>query len=146
MITNPFFPFGELDVSKFDLTKMLGAAKVPGLDMQALMATQSKNIDALTQANKMVIEGMQAVAKRQMEILTQTMTEATRAASTLSLTASPQDKMQLQMDVTKRAFEQALANMRALADMVQQSNRNAVDVIGKRVADSMDEVKDLVKK
>lgn len=146
MMNNPFFSFGEFDFTKFDPTKMLSTTKIPGVDVQALMASHAKNIEALTQANKMVVEGMQAIAKRQMEIFTQTMTEATKAATLVNMTAAPQDKMQLQMEVAKHAFEQALANMRALADMVQQSNRNAVDVIGKRVADSLDEVKDLVKK
>ena len=146
MNPNPFFPFGEVDPSKFDFTKMLGTAQLPGIDISALLAAQNRNIEALTQANKLALEGMQTLAKRQMEIWTQTMTEASKAIGNLNMTLDPRERAQVQTELTKRAFEQALANMRTLADLVQQANRDAVDVIGKRVADGLDELKQFVKK
>ena len=71
---NPFNPFAAMDFSKFDLgkfdvTKMLGDVKIPGFDMQASMDAQRKNIEALTAANQTAVQGMQAVAQRQAEIL-----------------------------------------------------------------------------
>ncbi|MGD9842718.1 MAG: phasin family protein [Steroidobacteraceae bacterium] len=146
MNSNPFSPFGSANPANFDLTKLLDAAKVPGVDVQALLSAQSKNIEALAKANSMAIEGMQAVAKRQMEIMTQTMAETSKVASSLNMTADPREKAQLLTNLTKQAFEQALENMRVLADMVSQSNRNALDVISKRVSDGLDEVRDLAKK
>lgn len=146
MNTNPFFPFGSFDADRFDLTKLLGATQIPGVDMQALLAAQSKNIEALAEANKLAMEGMQAIAKRQMEILTQTMSEASKAASTLTASGDPREKMMQQTQLAKTAFEQAIANMRELADMVQQSNRQAADIISKRVSSGLEEVKDLTRK
>jgi phasin family protein len=146
MSTNPFFPFGNSDASNFDLSKLLNAAKVPGVDVQALLNAQSKNIEALTKANALAIEGIQAVAKRQMEIMTQTMAEASKAVSSLNMTSDPREKTQVLTDLTKQAFEQALENMRVLADLVSQSNRNALEVISKRVTEGLDEVRDLAKK
>ena len=66
---NPFNPFANMDPSKFDLTKMMSEFKLPGIDMETLMETQRKNIEAVTQANKVAVEGMQAIAKRQAEML-----------------------------------------------------------------------------
>lgn len=146
MSTNPFFPFGNSDAPSFDLSKLLSAAKVPGVDVQALVSAQSKNIEALAKANALAIEGIQAVAKRQMEIMTQTMTEASKAVSSLNMTSDPREKTQVLTDLTKQAFEQALENMRVLADLVSQSNRNALEVISKRVTEGLDEVRDLAKK
>jgi phasin family protein len=146
MSTNPFSPFGNADAANFDFSKLLNAAKVPGVDVQALLNAQSKNIEALAKANALAIEGIQAVAKRQMEIMTQTMTEASKAVNSLSQVADPREKTQVLTNLTKQAFEQALDNMRVLADMVSQSNRTALDVISKRVSEGLDEVRDLSKK
>ena len=146
MSTNPFFPFGNLNAEQFDLTKLLGNTQLPGVDMQALLAAQSKNIQALAEANKLAMEGMQTIAKRQMEILTATMNEASRVASGMGSPSDPRDKLAQHTELAKSAFEQAIVNMRELADMVQKSNREAVDVIAKRVAAGLEEVKDLTSK
>ncbi len=78
--TNPFNPFANVDfskfdMSKFDITKMMGDVKIPGFDVQAIMDAQRKNIEALNAANQTAVQGMQAVAQRQAEILTQAMNE-----------------------------------------------------------------------
>lgn len=146
MNTNPFFPFGGMDADRFDLTKLLSSTKLPGVDVQALLAAQSKNIEALAEANKLAMEGMQAIAKRQLEILTQTMAEASRAASGMTATGDPRDKLVQQTQLAKTAFEQAMTNMRELADMVQKSNREAADIISKRVSAGLEEVKELAGK
>jgi hypothetical protein len=44
--TNEFF-----DVTKADVTKAFGDVRLPGLDVQAIVATQRKNLEALTQAS-----------------------------------------------------------------------------------------------
>ena len=46
-----------------------------------------------------------------------------------------------QAEVAKAAFEQALVTMREAVETISKSNAQAVDVIGKRVSDSFDEVK-----
>lgn len=146
MNSNPFSPFGQLDPSSFDLSKMIAAAKVPGVDAQALLESHKKNIEALAQANAVAIEGIQSLAKHQMDIMTRTMNEASKAYSSLHAATTPSDKTQVLTDLTKQAFEQALENMRAMADTVSQSNRTAMDVISKRVSDGLDEIRDLAKK
>ncbi|MEE4379111.1 MAG: hypothetical protein V2J55_16595, partial [Candidatus Competibacteraceae bacterium] len=71
---NPFNPFanfdlGKFDLGQFDISKMMGNLQVPGFDVNALMATQRKNLEALNAANKKAVESIQAIAKRQAEIL-----------------------------------------------------------------------------
>src|ERR1700730_2491935 len=55
----------------FDVTKALGDFRLPGLDVEAIVATQRKNLEALTQANQLAIEGVRALAQRQAEIAQQ---------------------------------------------------------------------------
>ena len=148
--TNPFNPFANVDFSKFDfskydMTKMLGDVKIPGFDMEAIMTAQRKNIEALNAANQAAAQGMQAVAQRQAEILSQAMGEVSSVAQQLAGAASnPQEMTTRQAELVRKAFEQALANMRELAEMVSKSNTEAFAIINKRVTESLQELKTLV--
>lgn len=152
MSTNPFNPFANVDFSKFDfskfdITKTLGDLKIPGFDMEAAMAAQRKNIEALTAANQAAVQGLQAVAQRQAEILSQAISEVSTVAQQLSSAGSnPQELTAKQAELTRKAFEQALANARELAEMVSKSNTEAFAIINKRVTESLQELKSLVTK
>ncbi len=151
MANNPFNPFanldfGKFDLSKFDMTKMLGDVKIPGFDMDSIMAAQRKNIEALTAANQAAVQGMQAVAQRQAEILSQAMNEVSSIAQQLSTAGNPQEMTTKQAELARKAFEQALSNMRELAEMVSKSNTEAFAIINKRVTESLQELKSLVTK
>ncbi|MCF4164849.1 TIGR01841 family phasin [Zavarzinia compransoris] len=134
----PEFPFFSFDVKKF-----VGDMKMPNVDMDAIVSSSRKNIEALTQANRIAFEGFQAVAKRQVEIMRETMTEA--ASVLRSMTTSPSEA-KVAPEVLKKAFEAALANMRELAEMTSKANSEAFDVIQKRVTESIEEVKALTAK
>ena len=150
MTNNPFNPFANVDfakfdMSKFDMSKMLGDVKIPGFDMEAIMSAQRKNIEALTAANQAAVQGMQAVAQRQAEILSQAMNEVSSIAQQLAGSASnPHEMTTKQAELVRKAFEQALANMRELAEMVSKSNTDAFAIINKRVTESLQELKGLV--
>ena len=147
---NPFNPFANIDfrkfdLSKFDMTKMLGDIKIPGFDMQAVMDAQRKNIEALTAANQAAVQGMQAVAQRQAEIMSQAMSEVSSIAQQLASSVSnPQEITTKQAELAGKGFEQALANMRELAESVSKSNADAFTIINKRVTESLQELQRLV--
>ena len=138
----------DLDPSKMvdQVTKLVQSLKVPSIDVKSLVDSQKKNIEAVTNANRAVVEGLQAVAKRQAEILQETMNEASKAIDILSKAGSPQEVAATQADLAKDAFERALANMRELADMVAAANQNAADTINARISASLDEIKELALK
>ncbi len=135
------YPFFEMDVSK-----MMSEFKLPGVDVDAIMASQRKNIEAVTAANQLAIEGMQAVVRRQAEILRQTMEEAGSMMTEMMTAGTPEDKVARQAELVKTAFEKALANMRELAEMVAKSNTEAANVISKRVSESLEELKSTMAK
>ena len=124
-----------------DITKMMADFKVPGVDMDAMLQSQRKNIEALTAANQLAVEGMQAVARRQMEILRQTMEEASTTMQGMMATGTPEEGVAKQADLVKTAFEKALSNMKEMAEMIAKSNYEAADVLSKRVSASLEEIK-----
>jgi phasin family protein len=67
-------------------------------------------------------------------------------AQQLSSAGNPQEMTAKQAELARKAFEQALANMRELAEMVSKSNTEAFAIINKRVTESLQELKSLVAK
>lgn len=133
-----------------DVFKMFSDFKMPAMpampDMEAVTAAQRKNIEALSAANRIALEGAQAVARRHMEILQQSVTEMTDAMKSLASAEAPQDKAARQAEFAKSTYEKAVANLQELADLIQRSNSEAVGLLNKRFTEAMDEVKSLVGK
>lgn len=126
----------------FDISKYLGDFKVPGIDMDVLVSSQHKNIEALTQANKLAFEGLQALFKRQIEIARQSIEEGTALARQMVEVGTPQEKAVRQTELTKEALEQALTNSRELSEIIAKSNNEAFDLLNKRFFQVLDELKD----
>ena len=65
----------DIDPTKMvdQFTKMMKDFNLPGLDTDAIVANQRRNVEALTSANRVALEGVQAVVKRQVEIVQETM-------------------------------------------------------------------------
>lgn len=142
------------DVTKylkdFDPTKMveefsnaLKQYRLPGVNIEAVVASQKKNLEALTSANRVAFEGLQAVAKRQAEILQETMNEASKAVDSVSKAGSPPEMAAKQLEIAKQAFDKAIGNMRELAEMVAKANEAAASTVNSRISATLDEIKEL---
>jgi phasin family protein len=146
-------PFSDFDVTKlFNPTKMFQDIKFTGFngfngfDLEAVMAGQRRNIEAFTAASQAALEGFQSLAKRQAEMVRQTVDESNKAMKEMFAAGSPEEKAARQAELTKAAFERAVANTRELTQLVARSQNDAIDVINKRVAEGLDEVKGFIAK
>ena len=130
-----------------EMMRAFTSMKMPGLpDFQAFADAQKRNLEALTTANKLAMEGAQAVGRRNMEIIQQVMAEMTQAMQSLSAAdGSPNAKAAHQAEMMKAAYERAVANMQEIAELIQKSNGEAVGVLNRRFAEALEEVKSLVK-
>ncbi|MCC6467313.1 MAG: phasin family protein [Alphaproteobacteria bacterium] len=130
-------PFAEMD-----FTKVMSEFKVPGFNVEALVNTQRKNFEAIAAANQLAIEGFQAVAKRQGDIVRETIETLTKAGQELaSASQSPDVRVAKQAELAKAGYEKALANLRELSEMMVKSNSEAFGIINKRVTEALDEMK-----
>jgi phasin family protein len=131
----------------FDVTKIMGDFRVPGIDMEAAVASQRKNIEALTQANQLAVEGVQALMRRQVEITRQAMEDfSAMFRDFVQPNGSPEDRFAKQAEYSKHAIEKSLSNAKELTELVTKANTEAFNVINKRVTESLDEVRDFAKK
>jgi phasin family protein len=110
-----------------DFTKIMGDYKIPGVDWQEVIASQQKNLQALAKANQVLIEGAQAVMRREIEELMQQ--------------GDPQAQASRRLELAKTSFEAAVQNMRELAEVAGRSNREALEVINQRALESFEEIK-----
>jgi phasin family protein len=124
-----------------DYGKFFANGKAPMFDFEAAFVSQRKNVEALTAANQLVFEGVQAVARRQAEIVRKSFEELSQVSRELATVGRPEDKLVKQATLAKEAFESATANAREIADMLQKSSAKAIDVLNSRVSENLDEVK-----
>ena len=125
---------------------MIGA-ELPGFNVEAVAASQRKNIEALTQVNQLAFEGVQAVVRRQVEIARQAMEDFSAMFRDLvQPNGSPEDRFAKQAEYSKHAIEKSVSNAKELTELVTKANTEAFNVINKRVTESLDEVRDFAKK
>ncbi len=135
----------DFDITKMmDVTKLMSDFKMPGVDMETMLGSQRKNIEALTAANRLAFEGVQALMKRQTEILRQTMQEVTEATRGMAATTSPQEHLAKQSALAKETFERTFANMRELSEMVTRSNSEVFELLNVRLGQIMEEMRKAV--
>jgi phasin family protein len=131
-----------------EMTRHFAELRFPTMipDSSALLAAHRRNMEVLSAANRLALEGAQAVARRHMEIMQQTMTEFTEHARELSHAESPQAKAARQAELVKKSYERAVANIKDLSDLIQRSNAEALHVLSDRFKEAMDEIKALLEK
>lgn len=126
-------PFG-------DMKKMLEQFKMPGIDMTAIVEARRKDIEAVVEANKAAYEAMQALARKQTEMLTEAMQGIQKTATSGAGFMDPSK----QTELVRKAYEKALADMKELAEMARQSQTDAMSHITARADEHMKEIKKLM--
>lgn len=143
-MANPTDPFAAFDPRNFmDLGKLgPDAMRLPaGFDMSALVEAQRRNVEAMTRANQVAAEGVQALAQRHGEMLRQGLEQAGQALRALMAAGSPEDKAARQTDLAREALERATANARELVEIAARAQHEAGDVLARRLAASLNELK-----
>jgi len=146
MSKNPLNPFLETDFSKlFDMPKLMGDFKVPNVDVDALLAAHRKNLEALTSANQAAFEGLQALARRQAELIRQGFEDSTNLVNSVVAQQSPEDRVAKQTEATKITLERNVANLKELTELAAKANYQAIEFISNRISEGLEELRSLVK-
>ena len=124
-----------------DFTKIMADYKIPGVDWQEVIAAQQKNVQALAKANQLLVEGAQAVMRREIEILQKAMAELADASKELMQQGDPKAQASKRLELAKTSFEATIQNMRELAEVAGKSNREALEVINQRALEGFEEIR-----
>jgi len=109
----------------------------------ALLENGRKDIEALVEANKRSYQGLQTVVQRQTEMLRNSVTEWQEAMKGLPGQDMSANLSKLD-ELGKAAFQQALNDIRELADVAAKSQAEAFEIVRKRVSDNVEQVTQLL--
>jgi phasin family protein len=126
------------------LRKFGGDLGLPKVDVDKLIESHKKNIDALSQSATVAAQGAQSVAPKQREIFEAGLQEATKLAQGYQPLGKLQDNLALQTEFAKKVFEIAVKGAQDSATTARQSTSEAVKIIQDRLKESFDEMRSSV--
>jgi len=129
----------------FDVTRMMSDFRFRPFDVDALMACQRRNIEALTQASQLTVEAAQAVARRQIEIARQTLEEMSALLRDIAQPASTEDRIVKNTEYAKQMLEKSVSNGREITLLATKAGTEAADVLRRRACEGLDEIRDFAK-
>jgi phasin family protein len=130
----------------FNQSKLSGDFRFPGFDARAITESQRRNLEALTDASQLVIEGAGALVRRQGEIVRKIAEEMPAMLRDWAQSGTPEDRLAKCVEAAKLAFEKVLANARELNDIGNKASAEVFGVIARRVNEGLDELRLYAKK
>jgi len=128
-----------------DFTMLLQQYKLPGVDMAFIIDARRKDIEALTQANRIAYEGMQRLVQKQLDIFSKTIQQIQIEAPNALAGRGDARTVTQQSEIVQQRLHTALKNMREMAEMAQKSQSEALTVMTKRADQNIDAAKNLMK-
>jgi phasin family protein len=128
-----------------DVGKAFAGFNLPSVDTESMMASQRKNMEALTQANQLAVEGVQAVTRRQVEIAREAFEGASAAMRDLVAPGAPEERFAKNAALAKDVFAKSIANAKEIAELFSKAQSDAFDVITKRMTESLEEIQSQAK-
>jgi len=119
----------------------LGKFKLPNLDTTAMVETQSKNVQALTDANRAILESTQSLFQRQNEMVKQVLEEASQAVKSLAGSANPQEAAEKEIKLIEDSVGKALANFSEISGLVRKTQDETMKVVTDRLNESLTELR-----
>lgn len=131
--TTPF------DMPKFEMPKL------PGVDTEAMMAAQRRNIEAMTSATQILSDGVKTFAQRQAEIVQTRMDEFAIAGEKVFKQDVKNVDAVAVIDEVKASYEKALSDMEELGSIMTQAQSDVMNVMKGCVMANFDDMKKLAK-
>ncbi|HEY3449058.1 MAG TPA: phasin family protein [Myxococcales bacterium] len=109
---------------------------IPSFDIESLFAAQQKNVETIVEINRITVDGLLTVAKRQEEILKSAMEDIKAAA---------QSKTPDFAGFASSMLTKSVEHAKEIAQLVAKTNQDAFAVVSKRANDTVAEVEKAVK-
>jgi phasin family protein len=122
-----------------EIAKTVEQFRLPGLDAEALLESRRKDIEALAEANRIALSGMQELARKQGEILQATLREL-QVLVQEARTGLAQDPSKFG-DLVQRSLQETFGSMRDLAELARKSQTDAFRVVGERIQHNIEELR-----
>ncbi len=114
---------------------------LPQVDVEKLLETNRKNLEALGESAKVAAGGAQSMAQKQREILEAGLREASALARGYQPMGNAQEILAKQTEFVKKVFDISVQGARDSAELATQSTSEAVKIIQERVKASLEEIR-----
>jgi phasin family protein len=122
-----------------EIAKTVEQFRLPGLDAGALLEGRRKDIEALAEANRIALSGMQELARKQGEILQATLQKLQALVQEVR-TGLVQDPTKLG-DLVQKSLQETFGNVRDLAELARKSQTEAFRVVSERIQRNIEELR-----
>jgi phasin family protein len=116
-----------------DLAKLLERFRLPGIDAEAIVEWQRRDLEALNEANRQAYEGIKALVERRDEILRETLAPWRQALRN----AAGREALARQSESAQRGVQRVIDHIRELSELEQQARHNAWKVVQDRMQENL---------
>jgi phasin family protein len=130
----------------FDVTKFMADFRFRPIDIDAWLAYQRRNIEAFTQANQVAVDGVQAVARKHIEMARQSVEDVSALMRDLAQPASPEERVAKNTEYAKQMLEKSVNHGREVTMLATKAGTDAAEVLRRRASESLDEIRDFTRR
>ena len=116
-----------------DLGQLIRKYQLPGIDVAAIVEAQRKDMEALTEANRLAFEGIKTLAERRTEILKESLAQWQAALQG----ASGEGGIAKVTEAVKQGVQQAATHFKELAELEAQTRGEAWKVMQDRFQENV---------
>jgi phasin family protein len=127
-----------------DLTRLMTQFKVPGVDLAPIIESRRKDMEALVASNRAAYDAMQALARKQTELMTQAMQTIQQSMQGVAASPAAIDPAR-HMKLISDAYQKALSDLKEFAEIARKSQVDAMSGIAHRAGESLKEMQELMK-
>ena len=127
----------------FDVTKIFADFRFRPFDVEAAWAAQRRNMEALSQANQAAVEGVHALARRQIEMTREAFEGFSTLWRELAQPGSPEDRIAKNAEYAKQLLEKGATHGREIATIATKASSEAAEILHKRASEGLDEIRSL---
>jgi phasin family protein len=125
----------------FDVTKMFADFRFHPFDVEAVWASQRRNIEALSQANQAAMAGVQALARHQIELTRETFEGFSALMRDMAQPGSGEDRVAKNTEYVKQVLENGVKHGGEIATIAAKAGSDAAEILHKRTTESLDEIR-----
>jgi phasin family protein len=127
--------------SEFVAAKRANGLQFSAPEVETIFASQHKNVEAMMQANRTVLDGIQAIWRRQLDFIQEAVEGLTPFFGDFVLPPSfVNEKFAMSAEYSKRGIEKSFANARELTGLATKATTDAVNTINQRFREGLSEM------
>lgn len=135
-------------MTQFDFSKFLGEGfsdlfKCNGslpYDTAAITQAQRKNMQTISEVNKVVLSNLQTMAEKNAKMLSQIIEDNTALTKELLSEKTPEEKIAAQAELAKCLHDRSSKNAREVSVLLSRSQQQAADIISERISEGLNEL------